>query len=324
MPEAVRIALFWAVMLLLALHLGLALADAAVPAITALTGLSKTKRLKVFINKFGQQASTFVLFSGLALFVLLCADLAAIWFFLPQAAPSVLGLPLPLAPFIGTVALGSIAFLTYRGLWQRLKNNKGRHAFFGILATVCIWAALYAALAILRPISLRLPPVADPQYLLPPATSLFWRLLALGVALSVALGGVFTGAWLVSRRNKDDFGRDYYNFTLRLSARIGFLGQIATLAAMAWLVLGLLPLVGELTTRLAVAVALFGTGTFLALICLAVVMPQENALRHKLMLVVALLASLAALIGLASGLTAIFLPDALAALTATPGVPPLS
>ena len=324
MPEAVRIALFWAVMLLLALHLGLALADAAVPAITALTGLCKTKRLKIFINKFGQQASTFALFTGLVLFVLLCADLAAIWYFLPQTAPAVLGVPLPLAPFAGAVALGCIAFLTYRGLWQRLKNNKGLHAVFGILATAFLWAALYAALTILRSISLGQPPISGPELLLPPAAAPFWRLLALGLALSVAMGGVFTGAWLVSRRNRDDFGRDYYNFTLRLSARIGFLGQIATLAAMAWLVLGLLPLVGELTPRLTVAVSLYGSGTFLALVCLAVVMPQENALRHKIMLVIALLASLVALAGLASGLTAIFLPNAFTALTAIPGVPPLS
>lgn len=308
MTEAIPIAIFWAVMFLLALHLGLALAAASVPAITSLTGLHKTKRLKIFIDKFGQQASTFALLGGLWVFVIVCAVLAALWFLLPEKAPYVCGIPLPLAAVAGPILLGAAVFLAYRGLWQRLKTKKSLHAVIGLSATVLLWVAFYTGLASLRPLSLALPAPTGPEFLLPPAGSLFWRLLVLGIALSVALAGIFTGAWLVWRRNKDDFGRDYYNFTLRLTARIGFLGQIAVLAAMGWLVAGFLPLVGELSRRLTIAVALYGTGTLLTLLCLGVVMPQENALRHKLMLAVAFLTTLAALTGLFAGLTTIFFP----------------
>lgn len=318
MPEAIRIALFWAVMLLLALHLGLALAAAAVPAITALTGLHKTKRLKIFIDKFGQQASTFALLGGLWLFCILCAALGAIWFFLPDKAPYFLGIPLPLGAVAGPILLGAAAFLTYRGLWQRLKTRKSLHAVFGLTATLLLWIAYYANLAAIRPFCLGLPPGIGPEFLLPPPASLFWRLLALGLALSVTLAGVFTGAWLVWRRNKDDFGRDYYNFTLRLTARIGFLGQLASLAVTGWLVLGLLPLVGELSTRLTIAISLYGTGSLLTLVCLGMVMPQENALRHKVMLLLAFLTTLAALTGLFAGLTNILSPALAASLPSFP------
>ena len=313
MPEATRIAAFWAVMVLCAAHLGLALAVAGVPTITAAAGLAKVKRLKIFIDKFGQQAATFALLGGLWAFVILCAALAALHVLAPATAPYFLGIPWPAAALAAPVLAGAAVFLSYRGLWQRLKTQKALHGGIGFAATVCLWLAFYAGLAMLRPLALRLPAPADALFLLPPGNSLFWRLLAEGVALSLCLAGAYTGAWLVWRRNKDDFGRDYYNFTLRLAARVTFVGQVLALAAMGWIVLGLLPLVGELSARLSIAVALYGTGSLLTLLFAAVVMPQENALRHKFMLVGAFAASIMAATGLLAGFAAIFLPAVLPA-----------
>jgi hypothetical protein len=310
MPEATRIAAFWAVMVFCAAHLGLALAVAGVPTITAAAGLAKVKRLKIFIDKFGQQAATFALLGGLWAFVILCAALAALHVLAPATAPYFLGIPWPAAALAAPVLAGAAVFLSYRGLWQRLKTQKALHGGIGFAATVCLWLAFYAGLAMLRPLALRLPAPADALFLLPPGNSLFWRLLAEGVALSLCLAGAYTGAWLVWRRNKDDFGRDYYNFTLRLAARVTFVGQVL---AMGWIVLGLLPLVGELSARLSIAVALYGTGSLLTLLFAAVVMPQENALRHKFMLVGAFAASIMAATGLLAGLAAIFLPAVLPA-----------
>ena len=313
MPEATRIAAFWAVMVLCAAHLGLALAVAGVPTITAAAGLAKVKRLKIFIDKFGQQAATFALLGGLWAFVILCAVLAALHFLAPATAPYFLGIPLPAAALGAPVLAGAAIFLSYRGLWQRLKTQKALHGGIGFAATVCLWLAFYAGLAMLRPLALRLPAPTDALFLLPPGNSLFWRVLAEGIALSLSLAGAYTGAWLVWRRTKDDFGRDYYNFTLRLAARVTFVGQVLALAAMGWIVLGLLPLVGELSARLSIAVALYGTGSLLTLLFAAVVMPQENALRHKFMLVGAFAASIMAATGLLAGLAAIFLPAVLPA-----------
>lgn len=308
MPEAVRVAVFWAAMVLFAVHLGLALAGAGIPLITSLVGLSKTKRLKIFTDKFGQQAATFALLGGVWVFLVLVAAFAALHVLAPAKAPYYLGLPFPLAAVAGTVLAGGAAFLTYRGSWQRFKAQKPLHGTIGLTATLLLWAALYVGLAAARPLVLALPLATDLSFLLPPGNSLVWRLFTLGLPLSLGLAGTFTGAWLVWRRDRDDFGRDYYNFTMRLSARVGFVGHVLALAAMVWLGLALLPLAGELTTRLAVSLGLYGTGMLITLVCLGFIMPQENALRHKVLLVAAFFGSLLALAGLCAGLTGLVVP----------------
>jgi hypothetical protein len=314
MPEAVSVAVFWAAMVLFAVHLGLALAGAGIPLITSLVGLSKVKRLKIFTDKFGQQAATFALLGGVWLFLVLLAGALALRFLSPGLAPYYLGLPFPLAAVAGAILAGAAAFLTYRGSWQRLKTQKTLHGAIGLTATVLLWAAVYVGLAAARPLILHLPPATGAAFLLPPGNSLFWRLLALALPLSLGLAGTFTGAWLVWRRDRDDFGRDYYNFTLRLSARFGFCGHVLALCALAWLTLGLLPLAGELTTVLAVSLGLYGTGLLLTLVCLGFIMPQENALRHKVLLVAAFLGSLLALLGLCAALAVLFVPSLSAAI----------
>lgn len=308
MPEAVRAAVFWAAMVLFAAHLGLALAGAGIPLITSLVGLSKVKRLKIFTDKFGQQAATFALLGGLWAFLVLAATLAGLAFLAPAKAPYYLGLPLPLAAVAGSVLAGAVAFLAYRGSWQRLKTQKPLHGVIGLCATLLLWLAFAVGLAAARPLVLGLPPVVGLAFPLPPGDSLYWRMLALGLPLSVGLAGTFTGAWLVWRRDRDDFGRDYYNFTMRLSARFGFVGHVLSLAALAWLGLGLLPLAGELTTVLSVSLGLYGSGVLLTLVCLGFIMPQDNALRHKLLLLAAFFGSLLALTGLCAALAGLFVP----------------
>lgn len=308
MPEAVRVAVFWAAMVLFAVHLGLALAGAGIPLLTSLVGLSKVKRLKIFTDKFGQQAATFALLGGLWVFLVLAAALAALAFLAPAKAPYYLGRPLPLAAVVGSVLAGAAAFLAYRGSWQRLKTKKPLHGAIGLCATLLLWTAFAVGLAAARPLVLGLPPVVGLAFPLPPADSLFWRMLALGLLLSIGLAGTFTGAWLVWRRNRDDFGRDYYNFTLRLAARFGFVGHVLSLAPLAWLGLGLLPLAGELTRVLAVSLGLYGTGLLLTLVCLGFILPQDNALRHKLPLVVGFFGSVMALTGLCAALASLFAP----------------
>ncbi|MYL84147.1 hypothetical protein GTA51_13520 [Desulfovibrio aerotolerans] len=308
MPEAVRAAVFWTAMVLFAVHLGLALAGAGIPLLTSLLGLSKVKRLKIFIDKFGQQAATFALLGGLWAFLVLAAALAGLAFLAPAKAPYYLGLPLPLAAVAGSILAGVAAFLTYRGSWQRLKTQKSLHGLIGLCATLLLWLAFAIGLAAARPMALGLPPEVGLAFPLPPGNSIYWPMLVLGLLLSIGLAGTFTGAWLVWRRDRDDFGRDYYNFTMRLSARVGFVGHVLSLPVLVWLGLGLMPLAGELTTILSVALGLYGSGLLLTLACLGFIMPQENALRHKLLLAAAFFGSLMALTGLCAALAGLLAP----------------
>lgn len=308
MSEALRIVVFWTAMVLVASHLGLALAAAGIPCITSLVGLRAIKRLKIFIDKFGQQAATFALLGGLWVFLTLLGALTILHFLAPPGVRWYFGFPFPLAAVAAPLLVGVAVFLAYRGLWQRLKAKKAAHAGLGLAATFFFWLTLYAGLATLRPLAIDDPALDWLTLLLPPSAALFWRLLAEGLALSLFFAGTMTGAWLVWRRDKDDFGRDYYNFTLRLTARIGFGAGIVSLGCLVWVGLGLLPVVGELSSRQSAAVALYGTGMLVALGSCGFVASRENALRHKFLLILALLGAITALTGLLAGMSAVFWP----------------
>jgi hypothetical protein len=307
MPEALRVATFWAAMVLVASHLGLALAAAGIPALTALVGPRAVKRLRIFTDKFGQQAATFALLGGLWALVALSGLLVAAGFLAPvgqgpwRTAPAWLAVTAPLA-------VGAAVFLAYRGLWHRLKARKQLHVLLGLAATLLFWLAFYVGLAALRPLAVPGSETGWAAWLAPPGTALFWRLLAEGVVLSLFTAGTFTGAWLVWRRNRDDFGRDYYNFTMRLTARLGFWAGLASLGAMVWVCLGLLPVVGEISSRMTLALGLYGLGMLVTLGGCGFLAGQENALRHKFLLVLAFLGSVVALTGLLAGLSAVFWP----------------
>lgn len=308
MSEALRVAVSWTAMLLVASHLGLALAAAGIPCVTAIVGFKAVKRLKIFTDKFGQQASTFALLGGIWACLALAGFLCAVWLLAPVTIRPFFGFPWPFATVVAPLALGALVFLAYRGLWQRLKADKSRHAALGLAATACFWLALSAGIACLRLLAINELATSWATLVCPPAGALFWRVLALCLALSLHLAGTFTAAWLVWRRDKDDFGRDYYIYTMRLAAKLGLWAGVAALVCLGWTVVGLLPMVGELSPRLTTAVELWGTGTLLALGGCGFVANQENPLPYKVILILAFLGSLAALTGLVAGLANVFWP----------------
>ena len=57
------------------------------------------------------------------------------------------------------------------------------------------------------------------------------------------------------------------------------------------------------------SLGLYGSGLLLTLACLGFIMPQENALRHKLLLAAAFFGSLMALVGLCAALAGLLVPE---------------
>jgi len=53
--------------------------------------------------------------------------------------------------------------------------------------------------------------------------------------ISITSAAALSCSYLVLRRNRDDFGRDYYNFGLRLAARWAFIPMLGFLACQGWL-----------------------------------------------------------------------------------------
>jgi hypothetical protein len=233
---------FYATVILLAPHLALALAAAGMPLVSAAGGFFKTKRIKIFLDKFGQQTTTFALLGGGYVFLLTAVLCLALPFLAPAAAAYFFTWPLPLLPLAAPLLLGAILFLVYRGLWQRMKNSKAAHSLIGMTSGLAFFAALYALVSAFRLFSLHAPlPLTCLDFFLPPANVFFWPILLDVLCLCLCLAGGFGGLYLVSRRGKDDFGRDYYGFTLKLAARVALFPGLLHLAALGHVYNGLWP-----------------------------------------------------------------------------------
>ncbi|NDY56151.1 hypothetical protein G3N56_05245 [Desulfovibrio sulfodismutans] len=242
MPLPVGDVAFYVTVILLAPHLALALAAAGMPVVSASGGFFKTKRIKIFLDKFGQQTTTFALLGGGYVFLLTLLAAVALPFAAPESAAFFFAWPLPVLPLAAPLFFGAILFLVYRGLWQRMKNSKSAHSLIGIASGLAFFAALYALVSTFRLFSLHSPlPLSGWDFFVPPQNAFFWPILLETLTLALCLAGGCGGLYLVARRNKDDFGRDYYGFTLKLAARWAFFAGLVHLATLGHIYNGLWP-----------------------------------------------------------------------------------
>lgn len=131
----------------------------------------------------------------------------------------------PGAILLGGTFFQIVSFFT----WGTLKKNKkGLHLFVSLISALAIWVGSYAAVNLKlgygwghgletvsgRPFLVVLSPLV-PGILWPVA--IWFVLLCLGGAGTVA------GVYLLMRRNRDDFGRDYYTRVQPRAARWGLL-----------------------------------------------------------------------------------------------------
>ncbi len=286
------------ILTLAAMHLALGLAAAGIPCMTGAGGFVTAKRSKIFQNKFGQQAGTFGFLAGTYLFLVLAAAAVSLNIRLPEVAIFWFSTPLPLVPLLASLIAGAALFLLYRGLWQKMKERKKAHAALGLGAAVCLWFFLYCAAGAFRLFCLRLDLPDDPLlFFIPPKDSTFWPMILQAVSLSCAMAGAFSALYLLVRRGKDDFGRDYYNYALRLTSRWAlFAGVLQSLFAV-WLAVSLWPSAEQTATGDGTLMVL-GAAALLELASLAlwgVTSFQTNALRFKPMIAGAWFFSVASL-----------------------------
>jgi len=203
------------------------------PAIAVLGEISAKTRKKVFFDKYGQQTAAMGLLLTVAMILICGASLGLAMVRFPDLYAEYITPGTPFFNGLAAIAVFVIAGLLYFSTWKKLRTAKAAHMALGLVAT---FGALIG-LAILVPAKLALnfsltestgDALTNIAIMAQPMSAMY-ALLALSAAAAMSL------SYLIVRRNKDDFGRDYYNFALRMAARWALLPMIGFLGCQGWL-----------------------------------------------------------------------------------------
>jgi len=143
----------------------------------------------------------------------------------------------------GGFLLGLVFLVLYTLSWKRLRRSKGAHLAAGLISLLGLWGAFgwlsnlatgYAASRWLPGVELE----AAWLWLFAVDHPLLWCVCGLLVVLSLASTGALGCGYLLLRRNRDDFGRDYYRFAVHLGAKwaLAAAGLIPGFVALLWVV----------------------------------------------------------------------------------------
>lgn len=204
------------------------------------------------------------------------------------------------------VLLSSIYFI----VWRTLKQMPVLHVTLGAISAIQNCIALLAVLTSLRMIAAYSTPGTNSSGLggLLPDTwnAPAWSAAACMLPLVFSLGAAYAIIWLLVRRNRDDYGRDYYNVMI---------GWCSAWARNAWLVVYMIFLLStglHLLHRYQEKTFSPAVGINDGLLCLlwlcpailwTIVRRSKIALRHKISLAIAFLISCAFTIPLYDGVS---------------------
>ncbi len=202
------------------------------PFVALLGEISAKTRKRVFFDKYGQQTASmgFVL---LVMTLVVCGAATGVAFIkFPQFIARFINPTSPLNYAFISMGVFILFALPYSLAWKKMRNAKGAHMAMGIVAAV----AAIAAVAIAVPAKLIIGlSTTEPTQTAQSAQAMMLPLAVMYVVLIIAAAAGLSCAYLVMRRNKDDFGRDYYNFSLKLAARWAIVPMVGFLACQGWL-----------------------------------------------------------------------------------------
>lgn len=207
------------------------------PAVAVLGEMAAKTKKRVFFDKYGQQTASMGMVLLILLLIIEAGAIGLIYTKYPNLVQQYLD---PASPFMNSimVALGASAVFIILGFaymltWKAMKKAKGLHMALGLFASTA--ALTMVAIAVPIKLLIGLPHEAVQAQLALGFKSMVVPMATMySIFLVVAAAGL-SCAYLVMRRNKDDFGRDYYNFTLKLAARWSVTPMIAFLACQGWL-----------------------------------------------------------------------------------------
>ncbi|MFN2268709.1 MAG: hypothetical protein ABR533_10570 [Desulfonatronovibrio sp.] len=205
----------------------------AIPALAFITEITGMLRSRVFIDKFAQQTARLGLLFVYALGLSIAAAWTASRYLIDFYLPEITGFWIEYEIFWGFCLylsiLSIILYSTYFFLWNKMRRVKSFHAFIGVLTVVAVKILLALLMWAFYRELMVIPEV------IPELDSIFLPILSQIYLLSLAGAAVFTLVYLLLRRNRDDFGRDYYRFALSFGAKWGILFSVLSPLACVWL-----------------------------------------------------------------------------------------
>lgn len=274
------------------------LAAIGTPILAVILEITAKARKKVFYDKLAQQIATLAII--LYLLFIFCMGGAAVYFnsLMPWLKDWFINPASPVMMFYITLGIGLLGLIPYKYSWKKLKKQKPLHIMLGIIGTLGGISSIHVSTVVMKTFfSLQTanPTPAVPQvpfythfYILPDNAGLC--LAGIYLIMAISFAATAGGLYLVLRRNKDNFGRDYYKFSLPVIAKWALVPTFAQLAAVIAILCYMVgPNIQLLYQNLPTAIAL-GTSLGLIILCCAiwiVTWKSETPMRHKIGLVLA-------------------------------------
>ena len=222
-------------------------------------------RKKIFFDKFAEQLTAMNLLAAVIAVIGLIAG-----FFMLSSGQEWFQLWLRKQQIELYVLLGGLAGLliftpVYRFTWKKMRKQKNTHIPLGLVTTATGLLTLVAGgMVALKMRTAYMVTAGATQAAVTALQSVYVPFMAFLITAALSSAGALSLVYLVLRRNKDDFGRDYYKFSLPLAARWSIIPTVLVLITQAWLIMTL--------PETAKAVVLTGNGLILwivAMICTA-------------------------------------------------------
>ncbi|WP_319466480.1 hypothetical protein [uncultured Pseudodesulfovibrio sp.] len=202
------------------------------PVVAVLGEIAAKAKKRVFYDKYGQQTSSMGLILLILTLVVCGAGVGIAFAKFPEFIKKFINPTSPLKyAFIGMGVFALFTFI-HSLSWKKMRSAKGFHIVLGLIAAL----GGLAAVTIAVPAKLLIgQTAADPAQAAYNAQALQLPMAIMYAILTIAAAAGLSCAYLVLRRNKDDFGRDYYNFTLKLAARWAAIPMVGFLACQGWM-----------------------------------------------------------------------------------------
>lgn len=211
----------------------------AIPSLPLISAFSQSlakSHKKSFYDKFGKQLTRMCLiFGGIALATL---GLGVARYLTLDTTMLQGPYQLPIIVTAGVTVLAAVFVTVYFKAWKAMRKQKSAHIALGFFSSFLLFAAI-CCIAILASSLMNAHPLPS----LGNATDIFWALfltaysptfitfLTIGFAMGFCLCGAFSQMYLLARRDKDDFGRDYYKFAMPYAAKWAIFGAVLQIVA---------------------------------------------------------------------------------------------